>query len=412
MKILFIHNNFPAQFGGLGLWLAKDGWDVSFATQRADASSRALRIVQFKDHARPRDNTHRYLRNTEKAVITGQGFARAALTLRKDGYVPDVVVAHSGWGSGQFAKDVWPETRYVQYVEWYYNSPAVDRTPHDRPVSRIDERAMQRIRNAPFWTDFSGADAVLCPTGFQADQFPDKIRPFITVLHDGIDTALHCPAARDAMFLASHGIPPGAPLVTYIARGMEPTRGFPEFMAAVSRLQGLRADVHVVVIGEDRVAYGPTPSGLSWKRKMLQELPFDSTRLHFVGNLPRPDMIRFLQASNAHVYLSVPFVLSWSLLEAMSCAAPIVASDTAPVREFITHGHHGSLVIARDPDRVVSEITAFLDTPEKAHRLGKHARSHIVGKFDAAALIYPCKRQFFRDLAASNPAQRVPQPSS
>ena len=399
MRILFIHNNFPAQFGGLAAWLAARGWDVTFATQRRDARHRGIRIVPYGTHRSASPDTHHYLRGTEQAVITAQGFARAAIALRREGYTPDVVVAHTGWGPGLFVKDVWPDTAYVQYAEWYYTHPAVDRTLHHPPGDPIDERARARARNAPFWLDYSAADATVCPTRFQADRFPAKVRGGIVVLHDGVDTDLHRPGPRDAALLAGLGIPVAAPVVTYIARGMEPTRGFPEFMQAVAVLQRRRRDVHVVLVGEDRVAYGPQPDGPTWKTRMLETLPLDTRRLHFAGLLPRSRMIGLLRSSQAHVYLSAPFVLSWSFLEAMACAAPIVAADTAPVREFMADGMTGSLVEPSDPEAVAGAIAGLLAAPEEARSMGLRARGHAVQTFDAHTLSYPRYARFLEEVA-------------
>jgi len=408
VRALFIHNNFPAQFGGIAGWLAQQGWDITFATQRAGAKSDVLRIVRYEDHREISRATHHYIRGTERAVITGQGFVRAAVALKREGYRPDVIVAHSGWGAGTFAKDVWPDSKYVQYAEWYYSHPHIDRTPHDPPGDPLEQRAKARIRNAPFWLDFSAADATICPTQFQADRFPAKVQPHITVLPDGVDTVLHRPGPRDPGFLAPMGIPDDARIVTYIARGMEPARGFPEFMRAAAEVQRRCPDIHIVVIGEDRVAYGPTPKGPSWKARMLAELDFDPARLHFTGLVGRAAMIRFLQASSAHVYLSAPFVLSWSFLEAMSCGAPMVAADNGPVREFLREGETGFLVDPTDTDAVASRIEQLARQPALARSLGMAARAEIVGKLDATSLVYPRHRVFLSNLVTGGADASAP----
>jgi len=235
-----------------------------------------MRIVQYEPHRDITKGVHNYVAGLEKAVIAGQGFIRAATALRKEGYVPDVVVAHSGWGGGMFVKDLWPETKFVPYLEWYYQSPAVDRTPHDPPKrDPLDAAAYTRLRNTPFWLDFSSADAALCPTKFQADQFPPMLRDKLTVMHDGIDTRFHAPGARDPALMAEMGIPQDAQIITWVTRGMEPSRGFPEMMAAISALQAKRPNLHTIIVGEDRVAYGSKRAVKSWKAKMLAELPFD-----------------------------------------------------------------------------------------------------------------------------------------
>ncbi|MEP2639512.1 MULTISPECIES: glycosyltransferase [Rhodobacterales] len=398
MKILFIHKNYPAQFGRLAYWLAGQGWDVTYATARDDVRSDLLNIVPFQIHREPSKQTHHYLIGTERAVLSGQGLVRTALALKEKGYQPDVVVAHSGWGVGFFVKDVWPQTKYVQYAEWYYTYPHADRTADFTPKHPVEEGAKARTRNAPFWLDFSAADATVCPTQYQASTFPDKIQDHITVLNDGFDTKTHCPAPRDTAFLEAQGVPPEAKLVTYIARGMEPTRGFPDVMRAVEALQKLRDDVHVVIIADDRVAYGAKGPGPSWKERMLEALDLDVSRIHFVGLVPRRSMVKFLQASNAHLYLSAPFVLSWSFVEAMACGTPIVAARSAPVEDFMTHGESGLLVDPTATGDVVQALQDIIDAPELAGQLGARARSEIVRKYDGETIIFPRAARFFGDL--------------
>ena len=227
------------------------------------------------DRRKPAEATHRYLRPLEGAVITGQAFARAALGLDRAGFVPDVVMAHAGWGVGTFLRDVWPAAAAIPYFEWYYTWPYPDRTPWDTEAADpLDARARNRIRNAPLWADFSTATRALCPTRFQAAQFPDWMRERLTVMHDGVDTELHSPGeGRDRAILARWGVPEDAEIVTSITRGMEPHRGFPETMRALALLQKRRPKLHALIGGEDRVAYGAQlPEGESWKGRMLAEL--------------------------------------------------------------------------------------------------------------------------------------------
>lgn len=398
MKIMFIHKNYPAQFGRLAIWLAQHGWDVTYATTRDDVASNEIRIVRFDEHREPSAKTHHYLTGTERAVIAGQGLLRTAVALKKTGYYPDIVVAHSGWGVGFFVKDIWPDAKYVQYAEWYYNFPYEDKTPYFRVKNPIDESAKTRIRNAPFWLDFSAADATLCPTLYQASQFPDKIRDQIIVINDGFDTINLKPASRDLAFLEAQGIPPDAELVTYIARGMEPARGFPEVMNAIEALQKTRPALHAVVIASDRVVYGAKNANPSWKAKMLEELNLDRSRLHFAGLVSKSNMIKYLQASDAHLYLSAPFVLSWSFLEAMACATPIVAARSEPVEEFMSHQQNGILVDPYDTQEVVCAVETLLDNKDKAERLGVAARDAMISRYDAESIIYPQRAQFFSSL--------------
>jgi glycosyltransferase involved in cell wall biosynthesis len=429
-RILFAHKNFPAQFGAFAEWLeAEGGWEVAFLTQRDGVRHPTIRVVGCSDHRQPAEATHRYLRSFEQAVITGQGFARAAVGLRDAGFRPDIVMAHAGWGAGTFLKDVWPETIAIPYFEWHYNWPYVDQTPYDTGAGDdpLDARARTRVRNAALWADFSAADRALCPTRFQAAQFPPWLRERLTVMHDGVDTDMHAPAPAgqgSRAILARWGVPEDAEVVTSITRGMEPHRGFPETMRALKLLQARRPKLHALIGGEDRVAYGAKlPEGESWKRRMLAELDLDLSRLHFTGLLSRPDMVEVMRAGDAHVYLTVPFVLSWSLLDAMSTGCLIVASDTEPVREFMTEGRTGLLVPPHDPAALAARIEEALDAGTGAGagggpgsggglaRLRARARARIVEGFDARRVIYPRKRAWLEAALRARPKRERPRPA-
>lgn len=394
-RILFIHKNYPAQFGALGAWLAQRGWDVTFATERKDVQGAPFRMVRFEPHRKGTEGIHQYLRGVEESIITGQGFARSAIAMRNQGYAPDVVVAHSGWGVGTFVKDIWPDTAFVPYLEWFYASPAQDRTPHDaEPPDPVDHSAKIRIRNAPFWLDMSSAAVGLCPTSYQASQFPPMLLERMMVMHDGIDTGLHSPGPRNPELMAEFGIPQDAKIMTWVTRGMEPARGFPEMMAALADLQKKHENLHTIIVGEDRVAYGAKGGG-SWKEKMLKTHEYDLSRIHFTGLVPRTKMVEIIRAGDTHLYLTAPFVLSWSLLDAMSCGATLVASDVAPVREFIEDGKSGYLVDTYDHDAMVETVSKALHSDGKT---GEAARELIVSKYDAANIIYPAKEAFFEGL--------------
>lgn len=398
MKALFVHKNWPAQFGGFCGFLRRSGWDIAFATQREDARSDAMRVVRFESHRASSTSTHPYLRSLEDSVIAGQGLARAAMALSRSGWTPDVIVSHSGWVAGAFAKTVWPASAFVPYFEWFYRFPPMDRTPYDKPVEPLDASARTRARNLPFMMDFDAAEVGLVPTTFQAEQFPSWMRDRLVVMHDGIDTDMHCPGPGDAA-RARYAIPAGAELVTSLARGMEPHRGFPEIMRAVARLQKRRPNLYAVIVGEDRVAYGAKlPQGESWKQRVVAELDLDLDRIRFPGRVSRPEMIELLRASDAHLYLTVPFVLSWSMLEAMSIGCVLVASDVAPVREFAVDGRTSLLVPPDDPDALVARIEFALDSARALGPLRAAARQRIIEELDAERILFPRKRDLLRSL--------------
>jgi glycosyltransferase involved in cell wall biosynthesis len=316
---------------------------------------------------------------------------------REAGLNPDVVVAHSGWGSGTFAKAVWPDAKYVAYVEWYYRYPPKDALGLTKQVAE-DGRAQALARNAPTLLDLAEADLVFCPTAFQAAQFPDSLRRNMLVLHDGVDTGLHCPKPASRVLLDGKLLPDGAEVVSYATRGMEPHRGFPEFMRAVAKLQALRPALHVVIGGSDRISYGPKlPEGQTWKKLMLAERELDLSRIHFTGLVPRADYIRLLQATDVHVYLTVPFVLSWSLIEAMSVGCALVASNNEPVREALRHGESAELVDHSDIDALASAISRLLNDRERAGRMGVAARNEALRRYDSR-WIWPARAEALTQL--------------
>ncbi|WP_172328290.1 glycosyltransferase [Mangrovicoccus sp. HB161399] len=395
MKIIFSHQNFPAQFGHFGAYLARTGWDVTFFTAAEAAKPpEGCRMVKMGAHREPGDQTHRYLRGLESAVLNAQGFANAAMRARAKIPEPDVVVAHSGWGSGSFAKAVWPETKFVSYAEWYYRWPPRDLGSEKPSQGPEDGRAYTMSRNLPMLLDFDQADRIWCPTGFQAAQFPEAYRQRMTVRHDGVDCETFSPAKAWV-----EGVPEDAELVTYATRGMEPHRGFPEFMRALAMLQKQRPKMHAVIAGQDRVAYGEKlPEGESWKARMLEELDLDLDRIHFVGLLPYAKYRELLQASMAHVYLTVPFVLSWSMIESMAVGCPMVVSDTPPVREVVTDGSMAEIVGLRDADAVARAIARLLDDPDMARRKGEMARRRVLAAYDRR-WIWPARAQELAELA-------------
>lgn len=376
MNVLFLHNAFPGQYPHLATALAADPANrVVFATMQAEGTLPGVEKRLYAPARDASDDTHHYLRWTERAVLTGQAAYRTMRELKREGFVPDVVCAHAGWGPALYVKDAFPDCRLVGYFEWYYRAAGSD-ADYLEPVDE-DDALRLRTRNANILLELAQCDAALTPTAFQRAQFPEVARQRLQVLHDGIDTDYFAPATVAPL------VPGAEQVVTFATRGMEPYRGFPQFMRALSVLQQRHRRLHAVIAGEDKVFYGkPAPS---WKERMLAELPqLDRTRLHFTGPLAYDEYRRVLRGSDAHVYLTVPFVLSWSLLEAMACGCRIVASDTAPVREVVDDGHEGLLVDFRDVDALAARIGEALASGEATRR---KARARVVERYALKALL-------------------------
>lgn len=391
MRILFLHSNFPAQFRHLAVALSKDRDNrVIFGTARQEGEISGVYKVIYTQSRKLHKETHHYIKPLEDAVLQGQAVYRVLGKLKKDGFAPDVVYGHSGWGPTLFVKDIFPQAKLLCYFEWFYRSQGsdVDFDPHEPLTS--DDKLRIRIKNAPILTDLYSCDAGLCPTLWQMQQFPPEYQKKIHVLHDGIDTNYFFPKPGEKLVLPSiHlDLSEAKEIVTYVSRGMEPYRGFPQFMEAVSLLQKRRKRCHFVVVGEDRVAYGRRlPHGKTFKRLMLEKFDFDLSRLHFTGRLPYSQYLQVLRASAAHVYLTRPFVLSWSMLEAMSAGCLVIASNTPPVTEIIQDGVNGILVDFFSTQEIANRVEEALDSPDQMASIGVKARETILEKYDLAKLL-------------------------
>ncbi|MEZ5892055.1 MAG: glycosyltransferase [Parvularculaceae bacterium] len=398
MQILFLHDNFPAQFGVFGQHLARRGWTVWYGTQRKGIALEGVNVFNYAPHRKPTEKVHPYAGGFEKSVINGQALARSALKLKDKGLNPDIVMAHSGWGPGLFVKDIWPRAAYVAYLEWYYRADAPDIAfmGGDR---NIDDDLRTRARNASILMDLASCDAGLCPTEFQKAQFPPLFHDKIHVMHDGIDTQTYKPEPGARLTLPNIDLSGASAIITYVARGMEPYRGFPEFMKALEIVLAERPGAHAVILGEDRVAYGKKlPEGDSFKKRALEGCDLDWSRVHFTGLLPRTQYLKVLQASSVHVYLTVPFVLSWSMMEAMSAGCAVVSSDVPPVSEMAGEAAPTLLQVDhRNQGAVAAAIKSVLNDREKATALGDAARRFICERYSAED-IYARKEAWLRAL--------------
>jgi glycosyltransferase involved in cell wall biosynthesis len=391
MKILFLHPNFPAQFRHLAIALAQDKQNqVVFGTARKEGQIAGVYKAIYSSSREARPETHHYVRTLENAVLQGQAVYRMAEQLKAQGFVPDVVYGHSGWGPTLFMKDAFPKSKLLCYFEWFYHARGSDADFDPSEPLTADDIARIRIKNTPILTDLYSCDRGLSPTNWQRQQFPPEFHSKITVLHDGIDTTFFQPKPGAKLVLPSVNLDlSNVPeIVTYVGRGMEPYRGFPQFMEAVALLQQRRPNCHVVVVGEDRVAYGRSlPDGKTYKQLMLEKLPLDLSRLHFTGSLPYSQYLQVLQASSVHLYLTRPFVLSWSMLEAMAAGCLLVASDTPPVTEIIQDGVNGLLVNFFSPQEICDRVEEALDHRDKMMAIRTKARETIQKNYELSDLL-------------------------
>ncbi len=414
LKILFIHPNFPAQFRHVAEALGRDAaHEVVFActNPRPEWVIPGVRKVQFATRFMPPKGAHRFALHFETVAAQGEAGYVLCRKLAEAGFVPDVVVAHSGWGSSLFVRDALPRTPFLGYFEWFYRAQGADVGFDPAEPANDALRMNLRVRNLSILSDLEACCAGLLPTEWQAAQFPSAFRDKLTVCHDGVDTKFFAPLSaeerRRGLVLPGLDLGGVREIVTYATRGMEPYRGFPQFMEALPDILERRPGAHVVIVGEDRVCYGrPPEGGGTWKSVMLKKLEGvpGMDRVHFTGGLPYGQYRQVLQHSMAHVYLTRPFVLSWSLLEAMSCGAPVIASATPPVEEVIASGVNGVLVDFFSPRAIADAVCGALERPADFVPMRRRARQTIAERYNLETLL-PRNVQMVLDAGAGRLGQ-------
>jgi glycosyltransferase involved in cell wall biosynthesis len=369
MRVLFVHQNFPGQFRHIAAHLAQQpGVEVLAIGRDTAPGLPGVRLLRYKPHRGADQATHPYVRTMEEAVLHGQQVLRLLLDLKGKGYRPDVIVAHPGWGETLYAKDAFPHAKLIHFCEYYYHSHGADANFDPEFPLDINGAARIRTRNALHLLNLENCDLAVTPTKWQHSLHPAAYRDKIQVIHEGIDTDNLKPDPHAELTLPNGNVlKAGMPIVTYVARNLEPYRGFHTFMRALPDLLKQHPTCQVVIVGGDGVSYGSAPKDApNWRSKLLQENPVALSRVHFLGKVPYETYKKVLQVSAVHVYLTYPFVLSWSLLEAMATGCLIVGSDTAPVREVIRDGANGVLVGFFDKDEVVRAVVKGLGMGEEA----------------------------------------------
>lgn len=376
MKVLFIHQNFPGQFRHIAAHLAKQPDYQVLAIGRDMAPGLpGVKLLRYKPHRTASPQTHPYVRSFEDAVLHGQQVLRLLLDLKAKGYRPDVIVAHPGWGETLYTKDAFPNARLIHFCEYYYHAQGADLGFDPEFPPTVDDYARIRSRNALHLLNLENCDQGITPTRWQHSLHPAAYRDKIQVIHEGIDTdVLGCDPNAILTLPNGRVLKAGEPIITYVARNLEPYRGFHTFMRALPQVLNEHPTCQVVIVGGDGVSYGSKPKDApNWQIKMLRENPVDLERVHFLGKVPYDTYRKVLQVSAVHVYLTYPFVLSWSLLEAMASGCLIVGSDTAPVREVITHGENGLLIDFFNRQMLADRVLQVLNNSYKGVELQEHA---------------------------------------
>ncbi|MFT3850220.1 MAG: glycosyltransferase family 4 protein [Propionivibrio sp.] len=395
MKILFVHQNFPGQYVHLARHLAASAEnEVVCITQRTEAGLPGVRKLVYRPRRGVTPHIHPYLRDSEAAVLNAQAVARVALDLKRSGFMPDVMVGHNGWGEIWYLKDVFPRVPLLGYFEFFYQAHGADVGFDPSESVRFDTAPRLRTRNAGNLLGLNAADCGQCPTQWQRSTYPALYQAKLSVVHEGIDTRIVVPRpdARLKVPGTSMVLSAADEVVTYVARNLEPYRGFPSFMRSLPAILAARPKADVLIVGGDEVSYGTRlPAGQTYRRQLLDELDgsLDLRRVHFLGKVPYAIFLKILQISRAHVYLTYPFVLSWSMLEAMAAGCLVIASDTAPVREVIRDGENGLLVDFFDPRAIAGRVIETLSNPEAFTTIRERARQTIVDRYDLRTVALP-----------------------
>lgn len=396
MKILFVHQNFPGQFLHLAPALAARGHQVAALTDEGNKRPSAITTWRYRSPG-PRPDAGAARLATTFAEMTDRATraARAARLLRdRHGYVPDVIFGHGGWGETLFLREIWPEARLLVYAELYYAARGLD-VGFDSEFGDVsDDRAFAvTARQGHQALMMAQADAALAPTEFQAGTFPACFRDKITVIHDGVDTDRLRPDPAARLTLPSGQVlKAGDEVLSFVNRNLEPYRGYHSFMRALPQVLAARPQAQVVIVGGSGVSYGMAP-GLdrSWKDVFLDEVRdrLDLLRVHFTDRIPYSDFVSLMQVTQVHCYLTVPFVLSWSMLEAMSAGALVVGSATAPVAEVIADGVTGRLVDFFDHQALAATLIDTLDHPQAMMSIRARARQLVQDRYDLNRVTLP-----------------------
>lgn len=403
MQVLYVHQNFPAQFGHIAWHLTRKlGWKCWFVSETPGTDADGVEKIQYRRAGGATRQTHFCSRTFENAVFSCDG-VHAALKARPD-IQPDLIVGHSGFGSTLFLRDLYPDVPVINLFEYYYRPKhAESDMGYRRDLGWTLPEAYfhrARCRNAVMLLDLDNCAAGYCPTEFQRSTFPQVYLPRLKVIFDGIersiyhghDEALRPPVEqRRGRQVAGVSLPASTRVVTYVSRGFESIRGFDLFMQSARIIAQEIPDAAFFIVGADKIAYGGDeaflPKGVTFKQWVLDRGDYDLSRFHFLGNIPPADLGRLLALTDLHIYLTVPFVLSWSMMDAMSCGAVVLGSDTPPVREMITDGRNGLLANLFDVQGIAARAVAALRDTGAFRPLGRAAEQMIIDRYSVEATL-------------------------
>jgi glycosyltransferase involved in cell wall biosynthesis len=379
MHVLFVHQNFPAQFGHIARHLIRTrGWSCTFVSKTPAGAVDGIRKIAYTTRGGARETTHYCSRSFENAVWHAHGVYEACRAHRD--LRPDLIVGHSGFGSTPFLPELYPVVPVVNYFEFYYHPHHSDMDFRlEFPPSELDF-LRARARNAMLLLDLQNCRRGYSPTHYQRGLFSENYRPKIDVIFDGIETEVFYRRECVPRRIGEQSIPESTRIVTYVSRGFESMRGFDIFMQVARSIYRRFPDVVFVVVGSDRVCYGGDEKHIrhkTFREHVLAQGDYDLSRFLFTGLLPVAKLVEVLSLSDLHLYFTVPFVLSWSLMDALACGCTLLASDSAPVREMIEDGRNGRLCGFYDVEGFAERAVEVLREPGAFRHLGREAAECI-----------------------------------
>jgi glycosyltransferase involved in cell wall biosynthesis len=410
-KVLFIHQNYPGQFLNLAPALACDGWDVralrqgSNAGRRLPSEDRGVRLLGWQAQRGTTLAAHPWVQDTETKIIRAEATAQTCEHLRNQGWTPDLLVGHPGWGEMLFLKHIWPDVPQLHFLEFHYAAQGLDvGFDAEFALKSWQEAARVTAKAGPSLLNLEAMTVGLSPTQFQASTYPSWAQDRINVIHDGIDTKRIHPNPLATWKWSERGIElkHGDPVITFVNRNLEPYRGYHRLMRSLPRIQEACPEAITVIVGGSGVSYGAAaPDGKAWKDVFMKEVEgrIDMSRVVFTGILPYSHYIGLLQVSACHIYFSYPFVLGWSCLEAMSAGALVVGSATPPVEEVIEDGTNGFLADFFDSEALVKCVRKALDGGEKIREMRQNARTLIESKYDLYDVCLPKQLRLLQETA-------------
>lgn len=411
-KILFVHQNFPAQYKHIAKKLVESNYEVHSLSLKAFEQDSRIKSHIYTINKNTSANINEWAVEFETKMIRAEAAAKKAKSIRDSGFYPDLLMIHPGWGENFFLKEIWPEAKVITYAEFYYKTSDCDIDFDIEFIENILKKEFKSYheynkfkltaRNAAYTHSYLNSDYLVCPTNFQKNVLPEIIQKNVNVIHDGIDTNFLKPNKNVKIKIREKNFTVNDKVITYISRSLDPYRGFHIFMQSLPEILKNNPDASVIIVGDETShGYGaPHPDGIRFKELYYSKIKekVDLDRIYFVGRVPYDIFIKIIQLTTVHIYLTYPFVLSWSLLEAMSCGALVIGSNTDPVKEVIKNKENGLLVDFFDHELLAKLVTKVLKDSNKFNDIRNNARNTIIENYDLETICLPKHLELIKEV--------------